>query len=129
MSVNHSRFLSGLPGFKGWAGGGERLPLPGQRPHWDIQVECVEVNRAPDARGSLTRLHSDQMGGGVGGGMTGESRPLAPPPTNVPKPASVLTSLQETPQGSLQFNPSRATPCEEVPFPLRDPLTGRVLRQ
>lgn len=48
--------------------------------------------------------------------MTGKSRPLTPRQTNVSKSASVLITLEETPQGSLQFNPFRATTYGSTPF-------------
>lgn len=117
MSVNHSRFLSGLPGFKGWAGGGHQLP--GQPPHWDNQVECLEVNRASQAGGSS--LAAFRAGGKK---MTGKSRPLTPRQTNVSKSASVLITLEETPQGSLQFNPFRATTYGSTPFTTPPPPPG-----
>ena len=109
MSVNHSRFLSGLPGFKGWAGGGHQLP--GQPPHWDNQVECLEVNRALLKLPALPRPHSEQVGKNDWQVTASDSKA-----NKRLKSALVLITLEETPQGSPQFNPFRATTYGSTPF-------------
>lgn len=107
--MNHSRFLSGLPGFKRWAGGGGGNPGPGPPPRWDSQVESWEVNRASPARSSSPAPFRS------GGKNDWKSPPATPRQTNVSTPASFLITLEDTSRGSVQFNPFRATPYGSPP--------------